>query len=613
MESKENLESDKIFKNYFEDDASYYKHISLLFQNLKEKKFQFNDTKKSKKDLIKNMEKNIKNLINYITELKVKENKEEEVYRSLSCIFGSFFGDAIGAYCEFKKPSIQNIKNIFKGNPMFGDDPGQVTDDSEMAIASAFAIMENIKLELNSNYLFYFYGLWHISKPKDEGNTTRKALKPFTKIDITKLNLKINSFNEIFKDIEKDNKKSLANGFLMRTSPIIAYLYFKYKSEITQIFKEENNKKRILFSLFELIKLEVQKDNICTHPNENLCISHSIFCIMSLGAIYGLNSIQILNNVKALLSNEFFNVKRDHDIKDIIMKELDAFDKKVVSSSFDSAFNYFTTGEKNVTNHMGYYVHAFRLTLYYLYFFNEINKEKEYSKFRVIMNQICSFGGDTDTNAAIVGAVIGPLIGYKDFCDGEFLKMISLVPKNRFVFSPALMIIYVYFLKNNINYIELKGKFFIRTLLKLLYEKIDLNDILNNKEGKEENQKNKEELNDQSKEKNNNNQKKDGINDEKDKNKKDQNEKKLEDNNKKKIEDNNKKKIEDNNKKKIEDNNKKKIEDNNKKKTEDNNKKKTEDNNKKKTEDNNKKKTEDNNKKKTEDNNKKKTEDKEKK
>ena len=71
-------EMKKIFETYFEDDASYHKYISLLFQNLKDKKFPFNDMKKSKKDLIKNMENNINNLINYIKELKVKENKEEE-------------------------------------------------------------------------------------------------------------------------------------------------------------------------------------------------------------------------------------------------------------------------------------------------------------------------------------------------------------------------------------------------------------------------------------------------------------------------------------------------------------------------------------------------------
>ena len=487
MENKINLESDKIFEQYFNEDASYNKYMLLLFQNLKDKIFPFNDTKKTKEDLIKNMEKNISFLIIHINELEVKENKEEGIYRSLSCILGAFYGDATGAYCEFKKPSKLNINNIFKGNPMFGDDPGQVTDDSEMAMVSAFAIMENTNLkELNSNYLYYFYGLWHISHPRDEGSTTRKALKYFNDKDF-KFNLNKDDNITIFKEIEKNNNNSLANGFLMRTSPIIVFLYFRYKNKITEAFnnKKKDNQKE-LFSLFEIIKFEVQKDNICTHPNESLCISHSIFCIMSLGAIYGLDSNQIINNVKILLNYQYFNEKKDIGIKDIIMKELDIYEKNKDLSSFDNAFNYFTSGEKNVTNHMGYYIHAFRLTLYYLYFFKEINSEKGFSKFRVIMNQICSFGGDTDTNAAIVGAVVGPLIGYKNFCDDDFLKMVNLVPKRRFVFSPALMIIYVYFLKNNINNKDHKGKYFIRILLKLLYDNIDLTDIINNEKVNEE-------------------------------------------------------------------------------------------------------------------------------
>ena len=487
MENKINLESDKIFDKFFKEDEFYYNFMFLLFQKLKDINFPFNDTEKTKIYLIENMEK--------------------------------------------------NINFIFKGNPMFGDAPGQVTDDSEMAMVSAFAIMENENLkELNSNYLYYFYGLWHISHPRDEGNTTRKALKYFNLIDF-KLNKGNN--NGIFEEIEKNNNKSLANGFLMRTSPIIVFLYFRYKSEITKAFNKKKDNQKELYDLFEIIKSEVYKDNICTHPHESLCISHSIFCIMSLGAIYGLDSTQIIDNVKTLLNHKFFNGKKDYGIKDIIIKELEIYEKHKDLSLFDNAFNYFTNGEKNVTIHMGYYVHAFRLTLYYLYFFNEINSEKEFSKFRVIMNQICSFGGDTDTNAAIVGAVVGPLIGYKNFCDEDFLKMVSLVPKKRFVFSPALMIIYVYFIKNNINNKNHKGKYFIRILLKLLYDNIDLTDLINNEKVKEESQKNH---NDKKKEdtiknekgnKETENKKKYQDKNELEKNQKNQNEKKLPGNKKK--------------------------------------------------------------------------------
>ena len=44
------------------------------------------------------------------------------------------------------------------------------------------------------------------------------------------------------------------------------------------------------------------------------------------------------------------------------------------------------------------------------------------------MNQICAFGGDTDTKAAIVGTVFGHLIGYKYFGEEDLQTMRSLVP-----------------------------------------------------------------------------------------------------------------------------------------------------------------------------------------
>ena len=98
----------------------------------------------------------------------------------MSCIFGAFLGDALGAYCEFKSSSLDNINYIFQGNPMFGDSPGQVTDDSEMAMSCAFGIMDNPDmLKLNSDYLYYYYGCWYLSQPNDIGFTTRNALSRF--------------------------------------------------------------------------------------------------------------------------------------------------------------------------------------------------------------------------------------------------------------------------------------------------------------------------------------------------------------------------------------------------------------------------------------------------
>ena len=94
------------------------------------------------------------------------------------------------------------------------------------------------------------------------------------------------------------------------------------------------------------------------------------------------------------------------------------------------------------------------------------------------MNQICAFGGDTDTNAAIVGTVIGPLIGYKYFGDEDLKTMIRLVPEKRCIFSPALMIIYVYFLKND-KFKGQKNFNFLKMFLTIIFDKIDVNNLDN--------------------------------------------------------------------------------------------------------------------------------------
>lgn len=473
-ETKEKEEIIGIFNIYTENIKVYNKFMNDLFSKISKDNFFF--TKKKKKDLLKNMKENVNYLVDFIYNLDEKNNKD--IYNCLSTIYGAFLGDAIGAYCEFKRPNLNNMKLIFVGNPLFGNDPGQVTDDSEMAIASAFALMDNPEKEnINSDYLYYYYGLWHISKPKDEGITTRKALNIF---DIAKFNpMDNNNYEKEFKIIEKNNNNSLANGFLMRTSPFIVWCYFRYNQKIVNTLKNNNPNQKELLELFQIIKNQAKKDNICTHPNDTLSVSHSIFCIMTLGAICGLKPNQIINIIKLLLKDNYFDNKEIIDIKLMIMEELNNYEKNKSLSQFEYGFQYFTSKDKSINTHMGFYYHAFRLTLYYLYYFDEIKNEKNFSKYRTIMNQICSFGGDTDTNAAIVGTVIGPLIGYKYFGKDDLNKMIKLIPNKRFIFSPALMIIYVYFIKDD-KYNN--GKFnynFLKMILSFLFDKIDINNLIN--------------------------------------------------------------------------------------------------------------------------------------
>ena len=191
-------------------------------------------------NILPNFINNIKKLVNHIDEIKDKE-EYRDIYQSLSCIFGAFLGDAIGAYCEFKPASKDNIKYIFCGNPLFGDSPGQVTDDSEMAICSAFAIMDNQNmLRINKDYLYYYYGCWYLTQPRDIGFTTRSALMNF---NITDFDPNSNdNYKNNFQFIKTSNNKSLANGFLMRTSPLIVWCYYRFKKLIQETFKNPEKK-----------------------------------------------------------------------------------------------------------------------------------------------------------------------------------------------------------------------------------------------------------------------------------------------------------------------------------------------------------------------------------
>ena len=166
-----------------------------------------------------------KNIQKIISEIKnIIKTPYDDIYKVLSCIYGAFLGDAMGAFCEFEEPNKNNSKYIFRtDNTVIGGAPGQVTDDSEMALSLAYAIMDNPKKEeLLVDYIYFYYGAWFNTQPLDFGNTTKNALELF---DFFKFNPNLNNFKVIEPVINTSNKQSLSNGFLMRKCTFIAWLY----------------------------------------------------------------------------------------------------------------------------------------------------------------------------------------------------------------------------------------------------------------------------------------------------------------------------------------------------------------------------------------------------
>jgi len=460
--------------DYLKDIQSYSNIMNILFtKGIYEVSKYISNLKilpsLTNNQLKNNFNKNINKIVKFI---KNDVKPPLDLYNVLSCIFGAFLGDAMGAFCEFEKPNMKLSKRIFNySNTVIGGVKGQVTDDSEMALSLSFAIMDTPKKEdLSADYIFFYYGAWFKTNPLDYGSTTKKALKNFDFIQYHPL---LNNFKNIEKKIEKENKDSLSNGFLMRKSPLIAWLYYRFYREINEAFESIDYNTKLL-NLYLKIRIISFEDNKITNPNDEVNVASSIYCLMALMAIKGLTSGIIIDKILNLCNSKDFNNLGENEqrISQIIIYYIKFF--KNPNFNFYQVFSDLKNTE-NVFNHMGYYIHAFKLTLYFLCQFEYIEQSHPEKKYRAIMDQICNIGGDTDTNCCIVGGVIGPLIGMNNF-GKEFNAMIELIPPYRELYSVALIVLFVIYLKrsNRDNNLINHDRYFLQQILTMYYSDIDL-------------------------------------------------------------------------------------------------------------------------------------------
>ncbi|MFM8956039.1 MAG: ADP-ribosylglycohydrolase family protein [Actinomycetota bacterium] len=131
--------------------------------------------------------------------------------RITGLLVGAAVGDALGAPFEFKpagsyanrfpQPVLGGIGELIGGGG-FNWEPGEFTDDTQMAMVLAESLLSN-GLRLNPDLLFASWREW-ASEAKDIGNTTRHAL----------------SF-ERWQDVRHHNpERTAANGALMRAFPL---------------------------------------------------------------------------------------------------------------------------------------------------------------------------------------------------------------------------------------------------------------------------------------------------------------------------------------------------------------------------------------------------------
>lgn len=368
--------------------------------------------------------------------MKTTKDSNPDAYKCLCSLLGSFLGDALGSYCEFSKQSPLNSSKIFKGYNVFGSKPGQVTDDTEMSLSLAYALMDMPNINtIDQNILYYYYGFWGKSNPVDIGKTAAKALKHFEFNSFMINNPSL--FTKPKYMIKLMNILSTTDEFLCRLSPFVAWFYYRNKEYVKSTLDIKDVKGN--YELYTKIKEEVKKDTEMTHSNPETVTVSGVFVFMALCAICDNNANDIIDHLKKLL--ESFKWFTEYLVKNMINETLDSFSKSDFNK--EEFFNGISDAKS------GNYEKGFKLTLYYLVNFDNIKPEsEECTKYRTIINEICNAGGDTDTNAAIVGTIIGPLIGFENF-GKELEVLIEFVPQDRFFYSTALIYYFIEYLQES--------------------------------------------------------------------------------------------------------------------------------------------------------------------
>lgn len=277
----------------------------------------------------------------------------------LGAIVGALVGDAAGAtleFCKNKTLTDEDACNAMRmlGGGMLNMGPGQITDDGELTLALTSALSKHTYTErLPIKDIASAYTEWMFSNPFDSGMTCRRAFTTLRNSPILK---------DAVQDIASANAESQANGALMRATPIGAF-YHKHA--------------------YSVIGAYAKMDARLSHPNPVCQDANAVYCV----AIADLINFPRDNHGVMITVDEFIKASHIHPT--------------VVSWLKDS--KKMSLNEIDCTKNIGHVKHALTLAFYFL------QKGVSYEE---AIRETLKKGGDTDSNACIVGGLMGALHGF---------------------------------------------------------------------------------------------------------------------------------------------------------------------------------------------------------
>ena len=263
--------------------------------------------------------------------------------------------DAIGARLEFRQTKIElnevNDAIHFRGSNSSGVCPGQYTDDSEMELCLLMGILDGKNEDFFPiEHIALRYIEWFNSFPFDIGMTTRNALMGSKNAE--------DMVNNAF-DFNEDSE---SNGSLMRCIPIA----------VCGIGKP-----------IDIILDMAETDASLTHYSKTTQLVTGAYCFI----------------ISQILHHRIKGIKIDvlkllEETENIISKN------KKILSWFVEAIQLTNLDLYDSIKNEGHVKHAF---IFVIYFLKNINCYNYTSS----LQQVLMCGGDTDTNAKIVGNLFG--------------------------------------------------------------------------------------------------------------------------------------------------------------------------------------------------------------
>lgn len=285
------------------------------------------------------------------------------LYRSM---LGAFVGDAAGATLEFgRRPVTKDAAETamrMPGGGAMGVGPGQITDDGELTLALWSAINECYTCHgIPYVKLIHSYAEWIKSIPFDCGHTCGYAFSEAQSLvnsaEFPHI-FNAESLYQFYNTIKKHNVQSEANGALMRATALATWIASQPDAPITQC------------------SILAKGDAELSHPNE-VCVQ--------VNQIYVLAICMLLRGETPQMTLRY--------ISDYVEEHIS--NEKVYQWFFEDSHDILGL---NCERNIGHVRWAFTLAIHFLR-----NPEVTYED---AIRTTLMKGGDTDTNACIVGGLV---------------------------------------------------------------------------------------------------------------------------------------------------------------------------------------------------------------